>query len=173
MQGRRLFATARPAICSELPLIVGVRGIDEVDAWRRRAVAHDRRDAVGSSVGSPNIIAPSRWRDHQAAAAEVTVVHGVVLYLLPRPARKDFAPIGMIGNAPNSLVVHPSFPAKTVAELIAYAKENPGKVNFGSAGAGTASHITGEYFARSAGISLVHVPYKGFWITSAMVETNI
>jgi tripartite-type tricarboxylate transporter receptor subunit TctC len=67
----------------------------------------------------------------------------------------------MIGNAPNSLVVNPSFPAKTVAELIAYAKANPGKVNFGSAGAGTASHITGEYFAASAGITLVHIPYKG------------
>jgi tripartite-type tricarboxylate transporter receptor subunit TctC len=75
--------------------------------------------------------------------------------------RKDFAPIGMIGNAPNSLVVNPSFPAKTLAELIAYAKANPGKVNFGSAGAGTASHITGEYFARAAGITLVHIPYKG------------
>src|SRR3979490_3176760 len=75
--------------------------------------------------------------------------------------RKDFAPIGLIGNAPNSLVVHPSFPAKTLAELIAYAKANPGKVNFGSAGAGTVSHITGEYFAASAGIKLVHIPYKG------------
>ena len=50
---------------------------------------------------------------------------------------------------------------KRVAELIAYAKANPGKVNFGSAGAGTASHITGEYFARAAGITLVHIPYKG------------
>ena len=67
----------------------------------------------------------------------------------------------MIGNAPNSLVVHPSFPAKSVAELVAYAKANPDKVNFGSAGAGTASHITGEYFARAAGIKLVHIPYKG------------
>src|SRR3954462_3964802 len=75
--------------------------------------------------------------------------------------RKDFAPIGLIGNAPNSLVVHPSFPAKTIAELIAYAKANPGTVNFGSAGAGTGSHITGEYFAASAGIKLVHIPYKG------------
>ena len=75
--------------------------------------------------------------------------------------RKDFAPIGMIGSAPSSLVVHPSFPAKTVAELIAYAKANPGKVNFGSAGIGTVSHITGEYFARAAGITLVHIPYKG------------
>lgn len=75
--------------------------------------------------------------------------------------RKDFAPVGMIGNAPNSLVVNPDFPAKTLAELIAYAKANPGKLNFGSAGAGTASHITGEYFARAAGITLVHIPYKG------------
>jgi tripartite-type tricarboxylate transporter receptor subunit TctC len=75
--------------------------------------------------------------------------------------RRDFAPIGLIGNAPNSLVVHPSFAAKSVAELIAYAKANPGKVNFGSAGAGTVSHITGEYFAHSAGIKLVHIPYKG------------
>jgi len=75
--------------------------------------------------------------------------------------RKDFAPIGLIGNAPNSLVVNPSFPAKTVAELIAYAKANPGKVNFGSGGTGTASHITGEQFARAAGITLTHIPYKG------------
>jgi tripartite-type tricarboxylate transporter receptor subunit TctC len=67
----------------------------------------------------------------------------------------------MIGNAPNSLVVHPSFNVKSVAELIAYAKANPGKVNFGSAGTGTVSHITGEYFARAAGITLVHIPYKG------------
>ncbi|HWL31539.1 MAG TPA: tripartite tricarboxylate transporter substrate binding protein [Xanthobacteraceae bacterium] len=75
--------------------------------------------------------------------------------------RKDFAAVGRIGTAPNTLVVHPSFPAKTVQELIAYAKANPGKVNFGSAGVGTVSHVCGEYFARAAGIKLVHVPYKG------------
>jgi tripartite-type tricarboxylate transporter receptor subunit TctC len=75
--------------------------------------------------------------------------------------RKDFAPIGLIGNAPNSLVVHPSFPVTSLAELIAFAKGHPGKVNFGSAGAGTVSHITGEYFARAAGIKLQHIPYKG------------
>jgi tripartite-type tricarboxylate transporter receptor subunit TctC len=75
--------------------------------------------------------------------------------------RKDFVSIGRIGTAPNTLVVHPSFPAKSVAELIAYAKANPGKVNFGSAGVGTVSHVCGEYFAAAAGIKLVHVPYKG------------
>src|SRR5579871_4093046 len=75
--------------------------------------------------------------------------------------RKDFVAVGMIGSAPSSLVVHPSFPAKTVAELIAYARANPGKINFGSAGVGTVGHITGEYFARATGIKLVHIPYKG------------
>lgn len=74
---------------------------------------------------------------------------------------KDFAPIGRIGSAPNTLVVHPSFPVHSVAELIAYAKANPGKVNFGSAGIGTVSHVSGEYFARLAGIKLIHIPYKG------------
>ena len=60
-----------------------------------------------------------------------------------------------------SLYKNPGYDPRTVAELIAYAKAHPGKVNFGSAGAGTVSHITGEYFARSAGITLMHIPYKG------------
>ena len=75
--------------------------------------------------------------------------------------RKDFAPIGRIATAPNTLVVHPSFPAKSVQEFIAYAKANPGKVNYGSAGIGTVSHVCGEYFATATGIKLVHIPYKG------------
>ncbi len=75
--------------------------------------------------------------------------------------RKDFAPIGRIGTAPNTLVVHPSFNVHSVAELVAYAKANPGKVNFGSAGVGTVSHVTGEYFANKAGIRITHIPYKG------------
>jgi len=75
--------------------------------------------------------------------------------------RKDFEPIGLIGHAPNSLVVHPSFPVKSVKELVDYAKANPGKVNYGSAGVGTVSHVSGVYFANAAGIDLVHIPYKG------------
>ena len=75
--------------------------------------------------------------------------------------RKDFAPIGRIGTAPNTLVVHPSFNVKSVPELIAYAKANPAKVNFGSAGVGTVSHVCGEYFATATDIKLTHIPYKG------------
>jgi len=75
--------------------------------------------------------------------------------------RKDFEPIGLIGHAPNSLVVHPSFPVNSVKELVEYAKANPGKVNYGSAGVGTVSHVSGVYFANAAGIQLTHIPYKG------------
>ena len=75
--------------------------------------------------------------------------------------RKDFEPIGLIGHAPNSLVVHPSFAVQSVKELVDYAKANPGKVNYGSAGVGTVSHVSGVYFANAAGVDLVHIPYKG------------
>ena len=75
--------------------------------------------------------------------------------------RKDFSAIGRIATAPNTLVVHPSFPAKTLQEFVAYAKANPGKVSYGSAGIGTVSHVCGEYFASATGIKLVHIPYKG------------
>ncbi len=74
---------------------------------------------------------------------------------------KAFAPVALVAVSPQLLCVSPTLPVKSMAELLAYAKANPGKVNFGSAGAGTASHITGEYFAASAGITLVHIPYKG------------
>jgi tripartite-type tricarboxylate transporter receptor subunit TctC len=75
--------------------------------------------------------------------------------------RADFAPIGRIGTAPNTLVVHPSLPVHSVAELIAYAKANSGKLNYGSAGIGTVSHVCGEYFATAAGVKITHIPYKG------------
>jgi tripartite-type tricarboxylate transporter receptor subunit TctC len=75
--------------------------------------------------------------------------------------RKDFAAIGRIGSAPTMLVVHPSVPVHSVAELIAYAKARPGEVNYGSAGIGTVGHLAGELLATMAGVKLTHVPYKG------------
>jgi tripartite-type tricarboxylate transporter receptor subunit TctC len=122
----------------------------------------DNRPGAGGTVGT-RAVAKSEPDGYTLVLGYTgTLAIGPSLYKnVGYDPRKDFAPIGMIGNAPNSLVVNPSFPAKTVAELITYAKANPGTVNFGSAGAGTASHITGEYFARSAGITLVHIPYKG------------
>jgi tripartite-type tricarboxylate transporter receptor subunit TctC len=74
---------------------------------------------------------------------------------------KDFAPISLIGSQPNVLVVNPSFPAATMAELIAYAKANPGRLNYASSGFGTAAHLSAELFKATAGVDLVPVAYKG------------
>jgi tripartite-type tricarboxylate transporter receptor subunit TctC len=74
---------------------------------------------------------------------------------------KDFAPLTRVANVPNLLVANPAQPYKTVRELIAYAKANPGKVNFGSSGAGTSIHLSGELFKSLAGVDIQHVPYKG------------
>src|SRR5712671_5092144 len=74
---------------------------------------------------------------------------------------RDIAPIASIARGPNVLVVHPSFPAKTIPEFIAHAKANPGKVDFASAGIGSVSHMAGELFKGMAGVNMVHVPYRG------------
>jgi tripartite-type tricarboxylate transporter receptor subunit TctC len=74
---------------------------------------------------------------------------------------RDVAPIAGIARIANVMTVNPSLPAKTVAEFIAYAKANPGKVNMGSAGAASATHLAGELFKMLAGVDLVHVPYRG------------
>jgi tripartite-type tricarboxylate transporter receptor subunit TctC len=122
----------------------------------------DNRAGAGGTIGTKAVAGSPPDGYTIALGYTGTLAIGPSLYTRAGyDPRKDFAPIGMIGNAPNSLVVHPSFPARTVAELIAYAKANPDKVNFGSAGVGTASHVSGEYFATAAGIKLVHVPYKG------------
>lgn len=74
---------------------------------------------------------------------------------------KDFTPITLVATTPLVLVANPSFPANNVKELIAYAKANPGKVNFGSGGVGTSNHLSGEMFKTATGTEVVHVPYKG------------
>jgi tripartite-type tricarboxylate transporter receptor subunit TctC len=109
-----------------------------------RAVAKSTPDGytIGLGFSGPLAIAPTLYSN------------------LGYDPRKDFAPIGRVATAPNSLVAHPSFPAKSIAELIAYVKAHPG-VNFGSAGIGTVSHLAGELFAARAGIRFVHIPYKG------------
>src|SRR4051812_49765991 len=74
---------------------------------------------------------------------------------------KDFVPISLIGTQANILVVNPSVPANSMAELIALAKSSPGQLNFASSGFGAAAHLAGELFKSEAKINIVHVPYKG------------
>ena len=142
--------------------IVGRVIADKMSQLLGQSIVVDNRAGAGGTFGT-KIAAKSDPDGYTILLGYTgTLAVGPSLYKnVGYDPRKDFAPIGMIGNAPNSLVVHPSFPVKTVAELIAFAKAHPGKINFGSAGTGTVSHITGEYFARAAGITLVHIPYKG------------
>ena len=80
---------------------------------------------------------------------------------LPFNFVRDAAPVATVARVPFILVVHPSVPAKTLPEFIAYAKANPGKINYGSAGHGSTLHVAAELFKMLAGVDLVHVPYKG------------
>jgi tripartite-type tricarboxylate transporter receptor subunit TctC len=142
--------------------IVGRVIADKMSQLLGQAIVVDNRGGAGGTVGT-KAAAKSEPDGYTLLLGYTgTLAIGPSLYRdVGYDPRKDFVAVGMIGNAPSSLVVHPSFPVNTVAELIAYAKANPGKVNFGSAGIGTVGHITGEYFAREAGVRIVHIPYKG------------
>ena len=91
-----------------------------------------------------------------SAALNVSLFHN-----LPFNLQRDIAPVSAIIDFPLVLLANPSLPAKTVPELIAYAKANPGKINIGSFGTGTTSHVAGELFKMTAGIEMTHVPYRG------------
>jgi tripartite-type tricarboxylate transporter receptor subunit TctC len=80
---------------------------------------------------------------------------------LPWDPIRDFAPIAMVGAIPNVVVVHPSVPAKTLAEFVTYAKARPGELNFGSAGSGSTIHLATEMLQQVTGIKMTHIPYKG------------
>ncbi len=93
-----------------------------------------------------------------------TIAHAIATSLykqLPYDFEKDFIPITVLATVPNILIVHPSVPANSVRELIDYAKANPGKLNYGSAGNGSTEHLSAELFKSMAGVEMTHVPYKG------------
>ena len=80
---------------------------------------------------------------------------------MPYQTLRDFTPIALVATVTNMVTVHPSVPARSVADLVAHAKANPGKLNYGSTGNGSAAHLIGELFKATAGVDMVHVPYRG------------
>jgi tripartite-type tricarboxylate transporter receptor subunit TctC len=94
-------------------------------------------------------------------AASIFVLNPLLYKKLPYDPAKDFRMLALITDLPVIMEVNPSVPAKTVAEFVAYAKQNPGKLNFGSAGTGGTIHLAGEMFKQMAGVDMVHVAYKG------------
>ena len=122
----------------------------------------DNRPGAGGNIGA-EVVAKSAPDGYTLMIGHVGT-HAINLTLYPKvgfdPVR-DFTPITLIATLPLALVIHPSVPAKDVKELIAYARAHPGQLNFASAGNGGPTHLTGELFKTSAGIAIVHVPYKG------------
>ena len=94
-------------------------------------------------------------------AASLFVLNPLLYKKLPYDPVKDFRVLALVTDLPVIMEVHPSVPAKTVAEFVAYAKQNPGKLNFGSAGTGGTTHLAGEMFSQMAGVNMVHIAYKG------------
>ena len=122
----------------------------------------DNRPGANSILGS-DIAAKSAPDGYTMLTVIAGYAANVTLYAgkLPFDPRKDLVPVSLAGIAPLILTANANFPAKDVRELIAYAKANPGKVNFGSSGIGAAAHLTTELLKQTAGIDMVHVPYKG------------
>src|SRR3954452_9524804 len=144
------------------PTIIIPSVSDKLGEALGQQIVIDNRASAGGTVGTRALAKtdPDRYTIGLASVGTLAISPNLYSNVGYDP-RKDFSSIGRIATAPNTLVVHPSFPAKTVQEFIGHAKANPGKVSYGSAGIGTVSHVCGEYFASATGIKLVHIPYKG------------
>jgi tripartite-type tricarboxylate transporter receptor subunit TctC len=127
-----------------------------------QSVIVDNRAGAGGNIGAQ--FAAKSPADGYTLFMGTVGTHAINQSLykkLPFDPIKDFAPLTRVAMVPNLLVANPAKPYKNVKELIAYAKANPGKVNFGSSGSGSSIHLSGELFKAMAKVDMVHVPYKG------------
>jgi tripartite-type tricarboxylate transporter receptor subunit TctC len=120
----------------------------------------ENRSGAGGNLGTEAVVRAPPDGYTLLLCASTDTINATLYDRLNFNFIRDIAPVAGIGRGPNVLVVHPSFPAKTVPEFIAHAKANPGKVSFGSAGIGSVSHVSGELFKAMAGVNMVHVPYR-------------
>src|SRR5262249_13662393 len=122
----------------------------------------ENRPGAAASIGHEYAVKQPADGYTIVLSSSSTLVNNLYLYSQHAfDAFKDFSPISMVASAGQVLVVHPSVPAKNVKELIALARSQPGKLNFGSGGKGIQSHISGEMFKAATGVDIIHVPYKG------------
>ena len=130
-------------------------------AWNQTVIA-DNVPGAGGSIGADKVAkAPADGYTLLMGHIGTLAVTPSLYAKLPYDPIKSFQAVAWVARVPNVLVVHPSVPAKTFKELIAYVKANPGKINYGSGGNGSAAHIATEYLKLQAGIQMQHVPYKG------------
>ena len=127
-----------------------------------QSVVIDNRGGAGGNIAAELCAksTPDGYTIMMGTIGTHAINHSLYSKLTFHPQR-DFTPIALVGESPNALVTHPKVQAKSVKDLIALAKANPGKLNYGSSGAGTTVHLSGELFNTMAGVKLTHIPFKG------------
>ena len=154
----RLIVTYPPAGSSDL--MGRILGQKLAELWGQPVIVENKPGAAGS-IGMD-------YAAHQPPDGYSFVIGNLgpvavnpILSKVPYDVERDFVPVSLIATGPNVLVVNPKTPVRTLGELIAYARANPGKLNFGSGGPGSVAHLSGEMLKSLAHVDIVHVPYKG------------
>ena len=162
----RIIALSSPA---SGPDIIGrLIGQKFTEAWGQQVIV-DTRPGASGIIGA-EIAAKAAPDGHTLVIVTSQAVIVSVMYeKLPFNLTRDFSPISMLASTPFILAVHPSVPAASIRELVAYAKSKPGELRYGSGGSGSPPHLSAEIFKSMTGADIMHIPYKG--VTPALMDT--